>query len=113
MFYLLMEFRERTLQITGMGKNIPNIFFEEAEKAKKVVLGLRIGYGMAPKFSTPYHVDSPMVIYSVDGISMGRMYGKENGLALIGDLRSGKMFDREKDLDEVGFFERYKNNRKR
>ena len=76
------------MQVTGLGEEIPNIFFQRSERAVAHVPDLKVDFGQAPTFSRPYHVDSPLVKYSSETIGGRTEYGS-NGLALIEDVASG------------------------
>lgn len=82
------------LEITGFdGEGIPAVFRESAESARKNISDLEIRFCAAPDYVRPDGCVSPMIRYfnyeERDGFVA--RFG-EDGLGLIRDVASGKIF---------------------
>ncbi|MBS3087910.1 hypothetical protein J4226_04930 [Candidatus Pacearchaeota archaeon] len=84
----------KMLEITGFdGEGIPAVFRESAESARKNISDLEIRFCAAPDYVRPDGCVSPMIRYfnyeERDGFVA--RFG-EDGLGLIRDVASGKIF---------------------
>lgn len=90
--FLFMKLK--MLEITGFDReDIPAVFREEAELARKNISDLEISFCAAPDYVRPDGCVSPMVRYfNFETGDEVRIRCGDEGLTLIGDVATGKIF---------------------